>query len=104
MDTKMPVIFVGHGSPMNAIEENIYTQNWTKIRKSIIKPRVILIFSAHWITEYETRISTAEHPQMIYDMGGFPPELYQTRYTAPGSESIAREISDLLSETGFNIT
>lgn len=64
----MPVIFVGHGSPMNAIEENTYTHIWKEIGKSLIKPRAILIFSAHWITEYETRISTSEHPQMIYDM------------------------------------
>ena len=68
MNTRMPVLFVGHGSPMNAIEENTYTQNWKKIGKSIQKPRAILMLSAHWITEYETRISTAEHPQMIYDM------------------------------------
>lgn len=103
MDTKMPVIFVGHGSPMNAIEENTYTHIWKEIGKSLIKPRAILIFSAHWITEYETRISTSEHPQMIYDMWGFPPELYQIQYNAPGSANIAGEIFNLLSEGNFNI-
>lgn len=80
----MPIIFVGHGSPMNAIENNIYTESWRKIGDAIGKPRAIVIFSAHWITEGETRIATADnHREMIYDMYGFPPELYQVRYDAP---------------------
>lgn len=103
MNSKMPVIFVGHGSPMNAIEENPYTETWRKIGTSLQKPRAILIFSAHWITEYETRISTAKDPQMIYDMGGFPRELYEVRYDAPGSPEIVKEVSDILFAGGFDI-
>ena len=61
---------------MNAIENNIYTESWKQITKTLEKPRAILVFSAHWITENETRISMSENPEMIYDMGGFPPELY----------------------------
>lgn len=96
MTIKTPILFIGHGSPMNAIEQNQYTESWRKIGKSIPKPRAILMFSAHWITEYETRISTSEHPDMIYDMGGFPPELYQVRYDAPGSREITEEIMSLV--------
>ncbi len=93
---KQPILFVGHGSPMNAIEDNIYTQSWKKIGKTLTKPRAILMISAHWITEGETRISTVETPGMIYDMYGFPPELYILRYPAPGSKIIAQEIRDAL--------
>jgi 4,5-DOPA dioxygenase extradiol len=82
---------------MNAIEQNQYTLSWQEIWRSLEKPRAILMLSAHWITEYETRISTNDHPDMIYDMGGFPPELYQVRYDAPGSREIAEEIMSTLS-------
>ena len=94
----MPIIFICHGSPMNAIENNIYTDSWKQIAKNIEKPRAILMFSAHWITENETRISMSENPEMIYDMGGFPPELYQVRYDAPGSKKIAEEICSVIAK------
>ena len=94
----MPIIFIWHGSPMNAIENNIYTDSWKQIAKNIEKPRAILMFSAHWITENETRISMSENPEMIYDMGGFPPELYQVRYDAPGSKKIAEEICSVIAK------
>lgn len=94
----MPLIFIGHGSPMNAIEENIYTDSWKAIGKSISeRPRAILMLSAHWITEGETRINTTEKPPMIYDMYGFPPELYRISYDCPGSKDIAEEIIQVLS-------
>lgn len=96
----MPILFIGHGSPMNAIETNQYTESWRNIGKTLPKPRAILIFSAHWITEWETRISTSEQPEMIYDMGGFPPELYQLQYSAPGSQEIAREIQTIAQSSG----
>ena len=83
---------------MNAIENNIYTDSWKQIAKTLEKPRAILMFSAHWITENETRISTAEKPEMIYDMGGFPPELYRVRYAAPGSREIAEEIYSVIAK------
>ena len=83
---------------MNAIENNIYTDSWKQIAKNIEKPRAILMFSAHWITENETRISMSENPEMIYDMGGFPPELYQVRYDAPGSKKIAEEICSVIAK------
>ena len=96
MTTKTPLLFIAHGSPMNAIEQNQYTESWRAIGESILKPRAILMFSAHWITEHETRISTCAEPDMIYDMGGFPPELYRVRYDAPGSREIAEEILSVI--------
>jgi 4,5-DOPA dioxygenase extradiol len=98
---KQPILFIGHGSPMNAIENNVFTQSWSDIGKSLEKPRAILMLSAHWITEGETRISSARDPQMIYDMYGFPPELYRFRYTAPGSPEIAEEIVSAIASAHF---
>jgi len=89
---KQPLLFIGHGSPMNTIESNIYTESWKKIWESIEKPRAILMFSAHWITEWQTHISSVENPDMIYDAYGFPPELYQVQYNAPWSREIVEEI------------
>ncbi len=101
---KMPVIFVGHGSPMNAIETNAYTESWSAFREHIPeRPRAILMFSAHWIATWETRISTASHPEMIYDMYGFPEELYRVRYDAPGAPGIATEIRDILAWQGIEV-
>lgn len=101
---KMPVIFVGHGSPMNAIEKNVYTESWSAFSEHIPeRPRAILMFSAHWITTWETRISTASHPEMIYDMYGFPEALYRVHYHAPGAPDIATEIRDVLSEQGIDV-
>jgi 4,5-DOPA dioxygenase extradiol len=101
--SKMPIIFIGHGSPMNAIEDNIYTESWRNIWKNLEKPRAILMLSAHWITERETRISTQEKAEMIYDMGGFPPELYKVRYNAPGSIEIAEEIFSVLNNPKISL-
>lgn len=101
---KMPVVFIGHGSPMNAIEDNEYTKSWKKIAESIPLPRAILIFSAHWMASGETRISSQIQSKMVYDMGGFPPELYEVRYEAPGSVEISTEIQSLLSQNYIRAT
>lgn len=95
---KQPLIFIGHGNPMNAIEKNSYSDSWRDIGNSVkVVPRAILMLSAHWITEGETRINTADHPAMIYDMYGFPPELYRVKYECPGSKEIVNEIVDSIS-------
>jgi 4,5-DOPA dioxygenase extradiol len=93
---KMPVLFVGHGNPMNAIEDNEYSRGWTEIAKKIPKPEAILSVSAHWYTE-GTRISDAEKPKTIYDMYGFPEELYQVTYSAPGAPELARQVKGMIS-------
>jgi len=100
---KTPILFVWHGSPMNAIESNVYTENWRKIWESIEKPRAILIFSAHWITEWQTLVSANQNPEMIYDMYGFPPELYRIRYNASWSKEIAEEIFSLLNNPKISL-
>jgi len=92
---KMPVLFVGHGSPMNAIEENEFTHSWKEIGKMLPSPRAILCISAHWETPV-TEIQTTECPKTIYDFYGFPEELFNKRYPAPGAPEIVSEIDDQL--------
>lgn len=92
---KMPLLFVGHGSPMNAIQDNTFTQTWKQLGRSIPVPRGILSISAHWYTG-GTRTSDEENPEIIYDMFGFPGELYQKKYPAPGAPAIAGKLKGYL--------
>ena len=92
---KMPVLFVGHGSPMNAIEENAYTRGWQEIAAKIPKPAAILAISAHWYTD-GSRLADSAKPRTIYDMYGFPDELYQVKYSAPGAPELARETQKMI--------
>lgn len=100
--SRMPVVFVGHGSPMNAIEDNAYSRGWREMAKRIPKPKAIVSVSAHWYTR-GTRIMDEENPEAIYDMYGFPKELYEVTYNAPGSPEIAKAVKELISrETQFD--
>ena len=102
--TKMPVIFVGHGSPMNALEDNAYTRSWKQMADRIPKPEVILSLSAHWYTR-GTRINNTETPKTIHDMYGFPQVLYEILYEPAGSPAMAEQAKDLISrETRFDQT
>ena len=87
----MPVLFIGHGSPMNALEDNYFTQGWKNIVKDIPTPKAIVCISAHWETK-GTKVLAVEQPRMIYDMSGFPKALYEIKYPAKGNPSLANEI------------
>ena len=95
---KMPVLFLGHGSPMNAIEENEFVDGFRNIGKSIPKPDAILCISAHWETR-GTFVTAMEKPETIHDFGGFPKELYDVQYPAPGNPELADRIKSLITVT-----
>jgi 4,5-DOPA dioxygenase extradiol len=80
-----PALFIGHGSPMNALQDNRFTRTLTQWGEALGRPKAILMVSAHWLTDRDTRVSTAAKPELIYDFGGFPPPLYEVQYPAPGA-------------------
>lgn len=88
--------FIWHGSPMNAIEENIYTQSWKEIGTQLWNPDAVVVISSHWITHWKTEIGWSDNPEIIYDMYWFPDELYNQIYTPQGSNRIAQEIQEFL--------
>ena len=95
---RMPVLFVGHGSPMNAIEENEFVEGWRKLGKTIPRPKAILVVSAHWETK-GTYVTAVQKPQTIHDFGGFPKALYDVQYPASGSPELAHETKRIITKT-----
>lgn len=95
----MPIIFVGHGSPMNAITDNEFSRSWKTIGKSLARPQAILCVSAHWLTPGSTQVTAMEVPKTIHDFGGFPKELFDQQYPAPGTPEYAAKTIELIRKT-----
>jgi len=91
----MPVLFIGHGSPMNAVEENEFSRGWMEIAGTLPRPEAILCISAHWETN-GTFVTAMERPKTIHDFGGFPERLYEVSYPAPGKPELAKEITGMI--------
>ena len=101
MATVMPAIFFGHGNPMNAVTANGYTEAWRRMGAETPRPKAVLAVSAHWYG-IGTGVTVATAPRTIHDFGGFPDELYQVQYPAPGDPALARRVRDLLAPLEVN--
>lgn len=94
----MPVLFIGHGSPMNGIEDNEFSRNWSELAKEIPVPKAVIVISAHWFTK-GTQITAMDFPKTIHDFGGFPKALFDVQYPAPGNPVLAKETAQLIQST-----
>jgi 4,5-DOPA dioxygenase extradiol len=94
--TRMPSIFFGHGNPMNALQQNAWTEGWARIGRELPKPRAIVCVSAHWYPP-ATLVTAVERPRTIHDFGGFPRPLYEVQYPAPGDLELCRRVQSALS-------
>ena len=99
----MPVLFVGHGSPMNGIEDTEFSRRWTSMAKEIPVPKAVLVVSAHWFT-HGTQITAMDFPKTIHDFGGFPKELFEVQYPAPGNPALAKETASMIHSTNVELS
>lgn len=98
----MPVLFIGHGSPMNGIEDTEFSRRWTQMAKEIPTPKAVLVVSAHWFTK-GTQITAMDFPKTIHDFGGFPQALFDVQYPAPGNPVLAKETAELLHSANITL-
>lgn len=102
MSNVLPAIFFGHGNPMNALQQNSYTEAWRTLGNSMARPKAILCVSAHWFVP-QTGVTITTAPRTIHDFGGFPRELYEVKYPAPGDPELARRVQKLLAPFEVNL-
>ena len=95
--SRLPALFVGHGTPMSAIRPNHWTEKWLEVGSKLPRPDAILMISAHWLTQGGALVTASAKPRMNYDLQNFPPEMYQIQYPSPGEVGLAREVSRTLS-------
>lgn len=101
-DSKHPVLFIGHGSPMNGIEDNEFSRTWSKLGTEILKPKAVLVISAHWLTK-GTHVTAMPNPKTIHDFGGFPQALFDVKYPAPGEPALAEATAKLITSTSVGL-
>jgi len=100
---RMPVAFIGHGSPENALGNNPFSNTWKRLGEMIPKPALILSISAHWVTQEGIAVTAIEHPRTIHDFYGFPDELYRIEYPAPGSLEGAKLVQNLVRSSSIGL-
>jgi 4,5-DOPA dioxygenase extradiol len=101
-ESKMPLLFMGHGSPMNGIEQNEFSESWAKMGREIEIPKAVICISAHWLTK-GTFVTAMNKPKTIHDFGGFPQALFDVDYPAPGNITLANETKKLITKTNVGL-
>lgn len=101
-ESKMPLLFIGHGSPMNGIEQNEFSKSWLKLGNEIQIPKAVICISAHWLTK-GTFVTAMNNPKTIHDFGGFPQALFDVEYPAPGNTDLAKQTKSLITKTNVGL-